>query len=50
MTIGILPLAMVLVGGMAELFGPAKAVGISAGVGVVLTAILSFYAREMRKL
>jgi len=50
MTIGILPLAMVLVGGMAELLGPAKAVGISAGVGVVLTAILSFYAREMRKL
>jgi MFS family permease len=50
MTIGILPLAMVLVGGMAELFGPAKAVGISAGVGVVLTAILSFYAKEMRKL
>jgi len=35
---------------MAELFGPAKAVGISAGVGIVLTAILSFYAREMRKL
>ncbi|HIB08870.1 MAG TPA: MFS transporter [Gemmatimonadetes bacterium] len=50
MTIGVLPLAMVMVGGMAELFGPAKAVGISAGVGVALTAILSFYAREMRKL
>ena len=50
MTIGILPLSMVLVGGMAAILGPGMAVGISAGVGVVLTAILSFYAREMRKL
>jgi predicted MFS family arabinose efflux permease len=50
MTIGILPLSMVLVGGMAAILGPALAIGISSGVGVALTAILSFYAREMRKL
>jgi hypothetical protein len=50
MTIGVLPLAMVMVGGMAAVFGPAKAVGISAGIGVALTAIVSYYAREMRKL
>ena len=50
MAIGISPVSMLLLGWMAGSFGPGLAVTISSSAGLVLAALWSYRAKEMRKL
>ena len=49
MFIGVMPLGTLVLGGLAEWLGPGPAVTVIAASGVVLTAIWSYFCKEMRK-
>ena len=48
-TIGVLPLGMLLLGALAEIVGPAKAVSISASLGFILIALWAYKAKALRQ-
>jgi MFS family permease len=50
LAIGVSPVSMLLLGWMAGSFGPGLAVTISSSLGLALTTLWSYKAREMRKL
>ena len=49
MFIGVMPLGTLLLGVLAERLGPGTAVAAIAASGVVLTAVWSYFSKEMRK-
>ena len=49
MFIGVMPLGTLVLGGLAEWLGPGTAVTVIAASGVVLTAVWSYFCKEMRK-
>ena len=50
LAIGAEPIGGIMLGGLAEAFGPGQAVGMVAGTGFVLTVVWVMFAREMRQL
>ena len=48
-TIGVLPLGMLLLGALAEIVGPAKAVSISASLGFILIVLWAYKAKALRQ-
>ena len=49
MFIGVMPLGTLVLGVLAERLGPGTAVAAIAALGVVLTAVWSYFSKEMRK-
>ena len=49
MFIGVMPLGTLALGVLAEWLGPGTAVAVMAASGVVLTAVWSYFSKEMRK-
>lgn len=47
--IGVLPLGMLVLGAVAEIAGPARAVSISASLGFILIALWSYKAKALRQ-
>ena len=48
--IGVLPLGMLVLGAVAEIAGPARAVSISASLGFILIALWSYKAKALRQM